>query len=134
MKLNQKLAEAQEQLDSLEDQGFDHLDFEWEGIKFQAASTANRTANLITLKASLGRLYFTIEDQAQRGMALERLFASNRAIDGRFTIGKQGDIHFKSDTKTGEHLTGAKLMSALTVILLESEKHLRALRAHLKPL
>lgn len=135
MKLNRKLEQAEQQLDSLEEQSFDHLDFEWEGIKFQAASTQNADgSNGIQLKATLGRLYFTVEDQAQRAMALERLFTTNRAIDGTYKIGKKGDIHFRNETKTETHVTGSKLMSALTVILLDSENHLRALRAHLKPI
>lgn len=134
MKLNEQLAKAEQQLEGLEEQGFEQLDFEWEGIKFHAASTNAGSDNLITLKATLGRLYFTVEDKAQRAMALDRLFANNRAIDGAYHIGTKGDIYFESSTKTGDHLKGAKLMSALTVILLESEKHLRALRAHLKPI
>jgi len=135
MKLNQKLDEAKQQLDSLEEQAFDHLNFEWEGIKFQAASTVTADGtNGIKLNATLGRLYFTVEDKNQRAMALERLFSVNRTIDGMYKIGSKGDIHFTNITKTDSHMTGSKLMSALTVILLDSEKHLRALRSHLKPL
>ena len=133
MKLNQKVQEALQTLESLEDQAFDHLDFEWEGIKFQAASTISSDgSNGIQLHATLGRLYFTVEDKNQRAMALERLFTANRAIDGAYQIGKKGDIHFRNITKTDTHLTGSKLMSALTVILLEAENHLRALKSHLK--
>jgi hypothetical protein len=133
MKLHKKLDEAQKQLESIEEQSFDHLDFEWEGISFQAASTAETAGNAsIHLKATLGRLYFTVEDEAQRAMALERLFTNNRVIDGLYKIDKKGDIHFSNTTKTESHLTGSKFMSALTVILLEAEKHLRALRTHLK--
>lgn len=134
MKLNQKIDEANKQLDALDQKSFDRLDFEWEGIKFHAASiTKNGSSHCIQLKATLGRLYFTVEDKNQRAMALERLFTSNRAIDGSYEIGKKGDIHFENLTKTESRLTGTALMAALTVILLESENHLRALQAHLKP-
>ncbi len=133
MKLHQKLETAKAHLESLEDQGFDRLDFEWEGIKFHAASKSAGGSTCIQLKADLGRLYFTIEDKDQRALALERYYAASRAIDGRYQIGEKGDIHFENVTLTQNHLKGSKLISALTVILLESGNHLRALRSHLKP-
>jgi len=134
MKLNQKIDDAQKQLDALDQKSFDKLDFDWEGINFHAAShTKDNGSHSIQLKATLGRLYFTVEDQNQRAMALERLFANNRAIDGSYQIGKKGDIYFENRTETESHLTGTALMTALTIILLESENHLRALQAHLKP-
>jgi hypothetical protein len=135
MRLNQHLDKAAEQLAALEEQDFDHLDFQWEGIRFQAAATrVSGGASGIQLKATLGRLYFTVEDKTQRAMALERLFTVNRTIDGTYEIGEKGDIHFKSSTRTDGLLKGTNLISALTVILLESENHLRALQSHLKPL
>jgi len=134
MKLNQKIDEAKKQLDALDQKSFDKLDFEWEGINFHAAScTKNADLHTIQVKATLGRLYFTVEDKNQRAMALELLFTNNRNIDGKYQIGEKGDIRFENCTKTKSHLTGTDLMAALTVILLESEKHLRALQAHLKP-
>jgi len=134
MKLNQKISQAVQHLDRVENQQFDHLDFEWENIKFQAASTKDVDGtNNIRLKASLGRLHFTVEDKNNRAMALERLFTTNMAIDGTYEIDKKGDINFSNITHTDTHKTGVNLMSALTVILLEAEIHLRALKAHLKP-
>jgi len=134
MKLSQKLDEAKQHLDALDEQAFDSLDFEWEGIKFQVASTVKADGtNTIQLNATLGRLYFTVEDKNQRTMALERLFTVNRTVDGEYKIGNKGDIHFTNTTKTGSHMTGNNLMSALTIILLEAENHLRALQSHLKP-
>ncbi|MBL4790876.1 MAG: hypothetical protein JKY60_18095 [Kordiimonadaceae bacterium] len=133
MKLNTKLSEAQSHLDAIEEQSFDNLDFEWEGIHFNAAAkTARGGISSIELKAELGRLYFTVEDKNQRAMALERIFATNRTIDGRYSIGDKGDISFRSTTHTDAHTTGSALISALTIILLEAENHLRALRSHLK--
>lgn len=135
MKLSETLNKAKTQLDSLDDVKFDHLEFDWEGIRFHAAADASKTGGgQIHLKAELGRLYFTVEDALQRSMAIERLYSTNRQIDGRYKIGKKGDVSFKSVTNTAEHLKGTHLMSALTLILLEAENHLRALRAHLKPL
>lgn len=135
MKLSDTLTKAQDQLEALDDLKFDHLEFDWEGIRFHAAADSSHSGGgQIYLKADLGRLYFTVEDSMQRSMAIERLFDTNRQIDGRYEIGKKGDVSFKSITKTEEHLKGTNLMSALTLILLEAESHLRALRAHLKPL
>jgi|GEM_PF-1378807 len=133
MKLNTKLTEAQSHLDAIDEQSFDNLDFEWEGIHFNAAAKTNRGgSNSIELKGELGRLYFTVEDKNQRAMALERVFATNRVIDGAYNIGDKGDIQFRSTTQTDDHLAGTALISALTIILLEAEHHLRALRSHLK--
>jgi len=134
MKLNQKIDEAQKQLETLEQKSFDKLDFSWEGIDFHAASiTKSGDNHSIHLKATLGRLYFTVEDKNQRAMALERLFTNNRQVDGNYQIGKKGDIRFENHTKTKSHLAGTEFMVALTIILLDCETHLRALQAHLKP-
>jgi len=134
MKLSQKIDQANLQLGALEDKAFAGLDFDWEGIKFHVASDTDAAgSHRIQLNATLGRLYFTVEDKNQRAMALDRLFTINRTIDGLYAIGKNGDIHFKSATKTDNRLKGTQLMSALTIILLEAESHLRAIQAHLKP-
>ncbi|WP_417456917.1 hypothetical protein [Kordiimonas sp.] len=135
MKLHETLDKVQGHLDSLEDQQFDQIDFEWEGIRFHAvADSANGSGGKIELSAKLGRLYFTVEDAGQRTMAIERVYATNRGIDGAYRIEKNGEVSFRSVTETDAQLTGSALMSALTLILLESETHLRALRSHLKPL
>lgn len=135
MKLSDTLSKAKDQLETLDDRKFDHLEFDWEGIRFHAAADAHKLGGgQIHLKADLGRLYFTVEDSVQRSMAIERLYSTNRQIDGKYAIGKKGDVSFRSVTKTAEHLKGTHLMSAITLILLEAENHLRALRAHLKPL
>lgn len=135
MKLSDTLDKAKGQLDALDDLKFDHLEFDWEGIRFHAAADGDSSGGgHIQLKADLGRLYFTVEDSMQRAMAIERLYSTNRQIDGKYKIGKKGDVSFRSVTKTEEHLRGSNLMSALTLILLEAENHLRALRSHLKPL
>ncbi len=135
MKLSDTLTKAKDQLESLDDLKFDHLDFDWEGIKFHASADETPSGEgQVHIKAELGRLYFTVEDALQRSMAIERLYSTNRQIDGAYAIGKKGDVSFRSITKTDKHLKGANLMSALTLILLEAENHLRALRSHLKPL
>ena len=133
MKLNEQLVRAQDQLEALEDLGFNHLDFNWEGIKFQAASdTDSHGTGHIHLSASLGRLYFTVENAAQRALAMERVYATNRLIDGKYAISQKGSISFKSITQTNGELKGNALICALTTILLEAENHLRALKSHLK--
>lgn len=135
MKLSDTLTKAKDQLQSLDDRKFDHLDFDWEGIRFHASADASKLGGgQIHLKADLGRLYFTVEDSVQRSMAIERLYSTNRQIDGTYAIGKKGDVSFRSVTATDQHLRGANLLSAITLILLEAENHLRALRAHLKPI
>ena len=133
MKLDEKLTKAQNQLAALDEMAFDHLEFDWEGIKFHAATDINHSGQgHVHLKASLGRLYFTVENSAQRAMAIERLYTTNRGIDGNYAIGPKGDVSFKSITRTEGQLTGTELMCALTTIILEAENHLRALRSHLK--
>jgi len=135
MKLNETLDKAKGQLSALDEMKFDHLEFDWEGIRFHASADDDTSGGgKIHLKAELGRLFFTVEDSLQRSLAIERLYSTNRQIDGKYRIGKKGDISFRSITKTEDHLRGQSLLSALTLILLESENHLRALRSHLKPL
>ena len=134
MKLHETLDKVQGHLDSLDDPQFDKIDFEWEGIKFHAVTDEVSGGGKIRLSAKLGQLYFTVEDAAQRTMAIERVYTTNRGIDGAYKIGKNGLVSFNSVTMTDHQLSGSDLMGALTLILLESESHLRALRAHLKPL
>ncbi|WP_262689671.1 hypothetical protein [Kordiimonas aestuarii] len=133
MKLHETLDKVQGHLDSLDDPQFDKIDFEWEGIKFHAVADSDPEGGKIRLSAKLGQLYFTVEDAAQRTMAIERVYATNRGIDGAYKIEKNGHVSFNSVTQTDHHLAGTDLMGALTLILLESETHLRALRSHLKP-
>jgi hypothetical protein len=134
MKINETLEQAKGQLEKVDDTQFDQLDFEWEGIRFHAkADNDTQNGTHISIKANLGRLFLTIEDPNQRAMALERLYSTNRGIDASYSVGNQGKVSFESITTTDEKLIGADLMSALTLILLESENHLRALRSHLKP-
>ncbi|MCJ9429013.1 hypothetical protein [Kordiimonas marina] len=135
MKLQETLAKVQGHLERLDDPTFDKLDFEWEGIQFHASAEEKPDGSgSVRLNATLGRLYFTVEDAAQRTMAIERVYATNRGIDGAYLINKKGEVLFNSVTLTDKQLTGSQLMGALTLILLESETHLRALRSHLKPL
>jgi hypothetical protein len=135
MKIQDTLQQAQGQLDKVDEAQFDRLDFEWEGIRFHAKSEIDTPkGSHIHIKAHLGRLFLTVEDPNERRQAIERLYSTNRGIDSTYTIGEQGKIIFESVTTTDDHLLGADLMGALTLILLESENHLRAIRSHLRPL
>jgi hypothetical protein len=135
MKLHESLEKIQGHLDTLDEPSFDQLEFEWEGITFHAAAGSQTGgAGSIRLVAKLGRLYYTVENAAERTMAIERVYATNRGIDGAYHISSKGDVSFQSVTMTNQPLRGNDLLGALTLILLESETHLRALRSHLKPL
>lgn len=135
MKLHESLERVQGHLENLDEPMFDRLDFEWEGIQFHAAAEdGSDGAGTIRLRASLGRLYFTVENAAERTMAIERVYSTNRGIDGAYAISPKGDVTYQSVTVTNQPLKGNDLLGALTLILLESETHLRALRSHLKPL
>lgn len=134
MKLQDSIEQVEGHLQSLEDQQFDHLVFDWEGIHFKAASEAKQDGSaVIRLTANLGRLYFTIENTNHRTMAIERLYSNNRAIDGAYSIDASGEVLFQSLTNTPSKLVGKDLTVAITTILLQSETHLRTLRSHLKP-
>lgn len=134
-KLQESLDKVEGHLAALDEQQFDHIAFDWEGIHFKAVSEAMRDGtSRVRLNASLGRLYFTIENAANRAMAIERLYSNNRSVDGAYSVGERGDVHFSSITTTPALLRGKDLMAALTTILLQSETHLRTLRSHLKPL
>jgi len=135
MKLHESLQKVKGHLESLEEAAFDQLEFDWEGIKFHAAADTDANGGgLIKLNAKLGRLYFTVENAAERTMAIERVYSTNRGIDGAYSISKKGDVTYHSVTATSQKLKGNDLVGALTLILLESESHLRALRSHLKPI
>lgn len=135
MKLHESLEKVKGHLESIDDPTFDQIEFDWEGIRFNAAADGSSDGGgTIRLDAKLGRLYFTVENAAERTMAIERVYSSNRGIDGAYKINKKGDVTFHSVTATSKQLKGNDLVGALTLILLESETHLRALRSHLKPL
>lgn len=133
MDLDQSIDKIEDHLESLDTPSFDTIDFDWEGIRFHAAARGASSGGEIRIKARMGSLYYTIEDPVQRSLAIERVYATNRGIDGAYRIDNKGNVHFESVTTTDGTVTGTDLMSALTVILLESETHLRGLRAHLKP-
>lgn len=134
MKLQDSISKVEGHLQQLEDQQFDHLSFEWEGIRFKAVSEDTRDGSaVIKLKADLGRLYYTIENAAHRTMAIERVYSNNRSIDGAYTVDGNGRIVFRCLTKTNSKLVGKELVLALTTILLQTETHLRTLKSHLKP-
>lgn len=131
--LDETLDRIEGHLEAVEAPAFDTLDFDWEGIHFHATSREGAAgASDIRLHGKLGRLFFTIEDPVQRASAIERVYATNRGIDGAYRIDRKGFVHFESVTTTDTVLKGNALMSALTLILLEAETHLRALRSHLK--
>jgi len=134
MVLQAQIDKATGSLAKLESSQFDRLEFTWEGISFSAASKKLGGGGMITLKADLGRLYFTIENQAERSQAIERIYSTNRGIDGAYHIKSGGLVSFESLTRTSDMKTGENLMSALTLILLEAESHLRVIRTHLKPI
>ena len=134
MKLHESISKVEGHLQALEDQQFDHLSFEWEGIRFKAVSEEHRDGSaVIKLKADLGRLYYTIENASHRTMAIERVYSNNRSIDGAYTVDGNGRIVFRCLTKTSDKLVGKELVLALTTILLQIETHLRTLKSHLKP-
>ncbi len=136
MKLNKSIDDIETHLETIEAPSFDKLDFQWEGIHFHAAShaTPKGDSGEIYLKGKLGQLYFTIEDPVQRTSAIEQVYTTNKDIDGAYKIDRDGVVHFESVTLTDYLLIGTELVSALTLILLEAETHLRLLRAHLKAL
>lgn len=133
MKLQESLDKVEDHLSKLDEQKFDKIAFEWEGISFKAVTEKIADdLNQIKLDARLGRLFYTIEDAAQRAMAIERLSSNNRSTDGAYSISKQGEVFFKSLTTSKEALLGTDLLNAVTVILLQSGSHLRSLKSHLK--
>ena len=134
MELAEKLQSVEGQLQKLDEQQFSRLDFQWEGIAFLASSSAHDGGGVIKLTASIGRLFYTIEDASARAESIEKIFAINRGIDGAYKIDKKGIVHFECVTLTDTVLTGSDLINALTLILLEGESHLRALRTYLRPI
>lgn len=134
MKLTTKIEEVQGRLDTLDENAFSQIDFEWEGMRFRAVSSARSDGGDIRLKASIGRLFYTIEDGNARAQSIEHIYNTNRTIDGAYMIKRNGDVTFESLTTTNKQLCGSDLISALTVILLECETHLRLLRSFLRPL
>ncbi len=133
MKLQENISKVEGHLQKLEDQQFNHLSFEWEGIRFKAVSEdTSDGSGIIRLKAELGRLYYTIENAAHRTMAIERVYSNNRSIDGAYTVDGNGSIVFRCVTKTDKKFVGKALVLALTKILLQAETHLRTLKSHLK--
>ncbi len=84
------------------------------------------------MNARLGRLFYTIENAADRAMAIERLSTNNRVTDGAYSIGKDGSIYFKNQTGTDTLAKGEHLLAAVTVILLQTGNQLRSLQTHLK--
>ncbi len=134
MKLEHSITRAEQHLEGLENQQFDQIAFNWEGIRFDVATGNGRDGTFeVQLHGVVGRLYYTIENAEHRTMAIERLYLNNRKIDGAYSVNGQGEVHFSSLTTTREKLLGNDLLVALTTILMQAESHLRTLRAHLKP-
>jgi len=134
MQIAQTLEHAEQQLERADDAAFSRLEFCWEGIQFHALSEDKPDGGQIRLRADLGQLYYTIENAMARYQSIELIHSANRGIDGAYAIDKRGTVRFESVTLTDGHLKGVHMMRALTLILLESESHLRALRTYLRPL
>ncbi|MFC3050907.1 hypothetical protein [Kordiimonas pumila] len=134
MKLARKLDQIQQHLHSLDAQNFDAINFEWAGIKFSATSSKDRSGTyIVEVNAVLGRLYFTAEAPEKRAQALQQFFIINRTCDGSYKMDQNGTIYYRNLTSTADHQTGLNLTNCLTLILLESKKHLYQLRSLLKP-
>lgn len=134
MKLQDTIDKVNSRLKALEDRQFDQLSFDWEDIRFHAISEEDADgSSRIRINAELGRLYFTVENAAHRAMAIERLYANNRAIDGAYSVDNNGNVLFQCLTKTSQKMLGNDLLVALTTIILQTETHLRTLKSHLKP-
>lgn len=134
MKLAEKITVASKALAKVEETAFDQLDFDFEGILVKAVSKPSGSGGEVLVSANLGRLYYTAEKADQRTMALERISSTNRGIDGAYRIDRESSVHFESRTATDTFVKGDRLLSALTLIILEAEPHLRGISAHLKPL
>ena len=133
MQLSEKIQQAEHSIEAAEDQQFDHIHFTWENIDFKASTRAyDDNACYIDIQADLGRLFYTIENTADRTMGLERIYSTNRVIDGSYKIDRNGRVSFKNATRTQTHTKGKELLSAVTVILMEAEPHLRSIKSHLK--
>lgn len=133
MKLDQSFDLAIDQFNQVEEPSFEGISFDWEGIPFKASTNEQAGGRTeIRLHADLGRLYFTAENADQRTMAIEQISTANRSIDGAYSYTKRGEVFFENLTTANGNLSGNELMSAITVILLESGNHLRLLRSLLK--
>lgn len=134
MKLQDTIDKVNSRLKALEDRQFDQLSFDWEGIRFHAVSEGRADGSAqIRISADLGRLYFTVENASHRAVAIERLYANNRAIDGAYSVDNNGNVLFQCLTKTPHKMLGNDLLVALTTIILQTETHLLTLKSHLKP-
>lgn len=112
---------------------FDTLDFVWNNMQFKASCDKfGSNGGAVKLAATVGRLYYTVEDKRLRTESIKQLFRSNHNIDGTYKLERDGSVSFTSLTTVKEKISGPALLKALTVILMESSEHLNNLRSYLK--
>jgi len=131
--LNSSLELANSSLIALSTPVFDTVDFEWNEMHFSAHS--NQTQNndgVIKISGVIGRLFFTIENEQSRNNSLKQILINNRNSDARYKLEKDGTVTYSCNTAANENTTGDNLVKAITLIMLESSMHIKALKADLK--
>ena len=131
--INSALEHANEYISASNVPQFDSINFDWHGMTFSASSDAFGTnSGRIKLSAVIGRLYFTIEDERLRNESVKQIYQNNRSIDGSYKLEKDGTVTFSSLTLMDNKVRGSDFIKALTMIMLESNIHLKKIRAYLK--
>jgi len=133
MKLQDSISQAELHLASIKNFQPDAITFDWQGISFEATTQELHDGSFtLQICATLGRLYYTVENASHRTSAIKHLFHSNREIDGAYSITEKGGVHFESLTTTNKKLTGNELLTAITTIVIHAEPHLRTLKSFLR--
>lgn len=122
-------------LEMIENQQVQRLDFNWHNIPMNAFVEQKENGNIITLKAVLGRVYYTVENSEKRKQALTHIYSSPRVNDGgSYELKNKHEVHFQTKTSTKTKLNSEGLTQALTVILLDYQTELDSVSATLKSL
>ena len=110
------------------------FDFTWESGAFVAQITKDPNSKDVSaiISANIGYLPFTAENTEMRTHALDFLRHHTGGISGKFSVNIAGRVTFTQRTRLSAPDSRAKIVSALTLCLLQARPYLKMVQSLLR--
>lgn len=104
--------------------------FEWTGIAFSVfAEPKDDGTTQVRIEAEMGRMPYSVEDRAARTHAISLALDHACSSHGRFTIGRDGFVTFKTGIETKKSSSFPEILNSVTIQLLRTRDQLLEMRA-----
>ncbi len=119
-------------LEHLESDSLDKIDFNWNGNHYFATKVEKGGKSVLEVETNLGRLYYTVENSANRGLALNEIFEQKKARNSGVKLLRNNIVTFQASTSFDQDISNGDFFTILSITLLDIQKQTQELSSYLK--